>query len=150
MYHTLGSEHSLDFHRPVTVKALEYFDPDLKLVYNRRYGCFQVMRMIRKIMETVSSQFGHIAYTDDVAVYVKDWKDGLLNGDDPRALIKSLWESDLQRHETLATDRVIQMRKNKLRQLDTVKDNYSHAQRDNASQLEKAYEPVVRFPSLIN
>ena len=42
------SEHTRDFHKPVTVQALYRFDPDLNLIRNRRTGSFEVHRAVKR------------------------------------------------------------------------------------------------------
>jgi len=145
-----ASEHSYDFDRPMTVSALAMFDPDLRLVLNKRYELFQVMRVRNRYRKFWSPTIGNICFIEPVLIWVVDWKQGLEHRDDPRPLIHELWECDVLRHPKLMKERRELVEKNAEQARKTVKDNYRHALLDNWRILQKAFEPLVNSPGLVN
>jgi hypothetical protein len=143
------SEHTYDFHRPVTVVALGQFDPDLRLVFNRRYECFQVMRVRHRTRRWKLNNGEYLAFIEPVLVHITDWHNGLFGRDDPDSLIRHLWESDLQRHPDLMRKRREVIQANLERSRKHIKEEYRHAGADNSRLLQKAWEPFFNFPALV-
>ena len=131
--------------KPVTTAALSLFDPDLRLVWDRRRHLYVVMRRVSRFIS-----YGDVGAFEDVLVHVTDWLAGLEGRDDPAPLIKQLWESDTFRHPNLSDDRVAVMQHHQERVRASVHDNYLYAHRWNLGILERAWEPLVNFPSLVN
>jgi len=145
-----SSEHSYDYVKPVTVAALELFDPELTLVFNSKHSAFQVLRWRTYPRRFWLDGFGWLTLLDDILVHVCDWKEGLVGRDDPEPLIRKLWESDLLRHPDLERERLVEMMRNRVQAQKKVRDNYRETQKDNRRQLLRAYTPVVQFPNFVN
>jgi hypothetical protein len=133
----------------MTEVALEMFDPDLRLVFNRRYNLFQVMRVRKRLSRFWSEDLGNLGVLEDVLVWAIDWKEGLEGRDDPRPLIHELWECDVLRHPKLMAERRKKVEENIARARETISDNYKYAVIDNWRQLQKVYEPMVNSPSFV-
>lgn len=144
---TSSSHITFDFHRPVTVRALELFDPDLRLVWNRKYGLFQVMSLRLKTTTFEVDGLGKVAWLEPTLVWEADWKEGLLRGDDPHPLIRKLYESDTLRFPNLHEMKDQQRRNHQETVRRKVRDNYRHAHRANRYQLHRALEPLYNFPA---
>lgn len=151
MYQALcSSEFTFDFHKPLTVEALERFDPQLILVFNRRWDVFQIMREIPRAESYWIDGIGNVGWIGRSAVYVDDWMAGLLGRDDPEPLIERLYWSDTKRHPDLEAARARKIIENRKKAEEKTREEYRHAFKDNKRLLLKAWEPVFNFPTLVN
>lgn len=143
------SELTYDFHRPITAKAITRFDPELRLVLNRRRGTFVIMRLIYKTRHFYLEGFGSLAFIEPVLIHVCDWKEGLQGRDDPYPILHMLWESDTYRHPRLVEDGEAAIFEHKRRMAQKVHEEYRHATAENIRQLARAWEPFMHSPSLV-
>lgn len=133
------TEHSFDFHRPITVHALARFDRDLVLVWNKRWESFQVLRRKKKLSAATLSDGTTFGMVVDDYTWVYEWRDGLLGRDDPWPLIHELRKSDIFENPRLSHDRMYEWQLDRRRREAAVHDNYKHAFASNRSQVLKLY-----------
>lgn len=145
-----ASEHSRDFHKPVTVKALARFDPDLEIIRNRRNGAFEVHRKVLRWRQLwLGPEDGYLSFSEPMHIYVCDVCLGLEGFDDPTALLAYLEAGDVRRHPRLCDERDYAMECARYKIQEKVTDTYRHAFRENKRLLYKAWEPLVNSPSFV-
>lgn len=147
-----ASEHSRDFHKPVTVQALSRFDPDLNLIRNHRTGSFEVHRKTSRLRRLwLGADDGYLSFKEDMLIYVCDWDEGLVGSDDPTSLLASLEAGDTVRHPELADDdrvyREIVRQRTKLSEDAAQLHRYALA--DNRRQMLRAFTPMHDLTPLV-
>lgn len=140
-----------DFHKPMTVEALSRFDPELRLVLNRKYDCFQIHRHRTRWRTFWLDEHTRLVVQDEVLVHVHDWEEGtgLIGFDDPVPLLYHLISNDIIRHPRLEQERRDQVRDYWRRQQAKIRDNYRHATRSNMRQLMRAWAPLIHSPQFV-
>lgn len=144
-----ASEHSYDFHKPVTVRTLRRFDPDLRLLRNRRNAAFEIHRVTWRTRRVEIDGFGRLSWTEPMLIYVCDWSEGLEACDDPTMLIRYLEAGDTLRNPHLNEDREYAVELYRYKLAEKSRENFRHAFRDNRRLLMRAYEPLVNTPNLV-
>jgi hypothetical protein len=147
-----ASEHSRDFHKPVTVKALARFDRDLELLRNRRNAEFEVHRRVMRTRSLwLGDDNGWLSFNEPMLIYVCDWSHGLEGSDDPTTLIAILEATDVRRHPELMDTEVAGAKMIEQREAasEKIREEYRHAFKENRRLLMKAWEPLVNSPRLV-
>lgn len=144
-----ASEHTYDFHKPVASAVLTLYDPELRLVFNRKHECFQVMRIRTRQFRVEIDGLGPVSFLNPVLVHITDWSEGLYGRDDPWPLIERLEESDTLKHPNLSRDRVEQVRAQKEKQDRSIDDMWKYQTRSNMRQLRRVWQPFADYSGFV-
>jgi hypothetical protein len=143
-----GTELTYVDNKPYTVAALDEFDPDLRLVWNRRHNLFQVMLRVDVPLTYWFDSLGYTTVFEPALQLQFDWLFGLQCDDNPEWLIAALTyareqQEEEQKNPHYAEDRILE---NRAKIEAQVSDNWRYAMKWNRPQLLKAFRPLHERP----
>lgn len=148
-----GSQYSRDFCRPLAAAAVRALDPLLELVFNRRYGIFQVIRHTLVAVHYEIPGLGALLQLDRFAF----WECDVLKKyrvdveDNPYLLIEDMKSHDVKEHPELMDDKaeLEQVLNHRAELEETVRDNWEHGFRFNRSQVLRIWQPFYDFTGFV-
>lgn len=144
--------------RPMHVQALGHFDPNVKLVFNRAAGCFQLVREVTVGWHYHLEGFGPLCFIDKIWMWEMDCRDpaeretwGIEVGDDPTDLILRMvagdtWDNAHLRDSGWSYAQIMAQRKE---MEEKVSDAYRHNQRFNRRQLLRMWQPFHDYTGFV-
>jgi hypothetical protein len=141
-----GSQYSTEFHRPMTSAAVLMLDPQLQLVYNRKYGLFQVIRWTLIACRYYVPGLGNLLSLERGAMWECDVAPHhhIDTEDSPGALIHDMVAGDTKAHPRLLEDagRLGRIMDHRARIEERVRDEWKHHSAWNRAQILKVWQPI--------
>jgi len=150
---TVNSQYSTDFYRPRTAEAVEALDPDLQLVYNRRYGLFQVIRWVAIAVRYYMPTIGDLVCIERLAMWECDVEKHhqIEHEDSPRLLLLAMNAGDSHRKPEILddTDRMKAFTEHRETIEEKIRGEWDHHRRFNRSQILKVWEPFYNWTGVV-
>lgn len=149
----LGHQYSTDFHRPLTSEAVRRLDGDCQLVYNRKYGLFQVVRWTGVVVTVNVPGLGRLSWIERVPFWECDVepKHGVERNDYPDLLIQDMREGDTREKPELLddNDRLARVVSYRQKMEEAVRGHWRHATRWNRRQVQRMWQPFKDYTGYV-
>lgn len=144
-----GSQYSTEFHRPMTSTAVMLLDPQLQLVFNKRYCMFQVIRWVLVACRYQIPSLGILLSLERIAMWECDVapEHHIDKEDSPGALIADMVKGDTREHPRLLndTDNLKALMEHRALIEAKVRDEWKHHAAWNRAQILKIWEPIYHM-----
>lgn len=148
-----GSEYTTNFCRPLVSAAVKALDPMLELVFNRRYGIFQVIRNTLVAIHYEVPGLGGLLELTRFPFWECDClkKYRIEKEDNPYLLIEDMKANDSKEHPELFTENaeVEEVLNHRAELEETVRDNWEHGFRFNRAQVLRIWEPFYNHTGFV-
>jgi len=148
-----GSEYSRDFCRPLAAAAVEELDPALELVFNQRFGIFQVVRQTLVAVHYELDGFGDLLEVKRFPFWECDCLEHhqIEEEDNPYLLIHDMKAHDVKERPELMDDNaeVEAVLDYRAELEETVRDNWAHGFRFNRAQVLRIWQPFFDYTGFV-